>query len=78
MLYQPSMELYCKHYCPRCKTVNWTYHGRSQGDGTDGDADACQCRWCGVVYWLVDQDIADEIHDGDLDDAEVQKGLEAP
>ena len=77
-MHQPSMELYCKHRCPVCGTVNWTCHGNSQSDGTDSDADACQCWNCGEVYWLMDQDIADEIHDGDLDDAEIQRGRETP
>jgi hypothetical protein len=77
-MYQPSMELYCKHHCPACNTVNWTYHGNSQSDGTDGDADACQCWSCGVAYWLLEEDLADDIYDGDLDDAETQKGRETP
>jgi len=72
------MELYCKHHCPACSTVNWTYHGHSLDDGTDGDADACECWNCGVVYWLLEEDLADDIYDGDLDDAETQKGRETP
>jgi len=77
-MYQPSMELWCKHRCPSCGTVNWTCHGHSESDGTDGDVDACQCWNCGKIYWLMDEDLADEIHDGDLDEAEIQRGRETP
>jgi hypothetical protein len=72
------MELFCKHHCPACSTVNWTCHGNALDDGTVNDVDVCVCWNCGEVYWLMDKDIADDIHDGNLDDAVIQKGRSHP
>ena len=77
-MYQPSMEWYTRHHCPKCAAVNWTHHGHSLDDDTTGDTEVCQCWNCHTAYWLMDKELADDIHGGDMDGACSQKGRSHP
>ena len=73
-MYQPSMEWYTRHRCPACQAVNRTHHGNSLDDGTDGDIAICECWNCRCKYWLMDEDLAEDLYQGDMDNAVIQKG----
>ena len=76
--HQPNMTLWCKHYCPYCAAKNWTCHGSTQSDGTDADVGSCRCWNCGAIYWLLDEELADDIYSGDIEQSNTAIGEESP
>jgi hypothetical protein len=76
--YQPDVTLWCRHYCPVCGVKNWTCHGSTLDDGTDGDIGSCQCWTCGETYWLLDKDLADDLYQSDIEASNTARGKENP
>jgi len=57
-LHQPDSELWAKHFCPQCKTVNWTSVGDEHHDSTE----ICTCRNCEFQYWLMSKSLVIDIY----------------
>ena len=55
MLFQPHVEFWSRHYCPKCSGENWTYHSHSQRHGIAIDPEICECHSYHQKYWLMDE-----------------------
>ena len=85
MLFQPHVQFWLRHYCPKCSAENWTYHSHSQRFGAATDPEVCECHSCHQKYWLFEEvevrDRYPEYHDEILSDtcgAQDDVGLEKP
>ena len=75
--HQPTIEFWYKHYCPECKSTNWTYHSHSQRSEPVYAPDACKCWNCHTQYWLCsEQDVKDMFMTDE--NAIVEIGLKEP
>lgn len=61
-----------EYECPDCKASNWAYNGDPE-DFTKGDIDAVRCWQCKKVFF-VDERVASEYHQYDLESAEIIDG----
>jgi len=57
--YQPFIEYWQKHRCPRCEAVNWTYETHSERAYSSG-VQRCKCHACHKPYWLMNSTDAKE------------------
>lgn len=54
ILFAAVSDFWEKHRCPKCLTVNWTYHSHSQRHYTGFyiNSRICRCRSCKTRYWI--------------------------
>ena len=62
--YQPMVNFWYNHRCPKCETLNWTYHSHSERHEPIHNPEICTCYNCNSRYWLMSEDMVYDIYGG--------------
>ena len=77
-MFQPLIEYWHKHKCPKCLSINWTYHSHSQRVEPMSNPDICQCWNCSNRYWLMGEETAEDLFQCDESYAQSDIGRVRP
>ncbi len=61
-MFQPHISFHYKHRCPKCETINWTYHSHSERHEPIYEPEICTCHACGQDYWLMSEETVEELY----------------